>query len=241
MKISALVVDDEPLARSRLKRLLNDLNVDVVAEGADGKQALDLVAKHPVDMLFIDINMPILNGLDAATEISNMVDQPPSIVFCTAYDDYAIQAFKANASSYLLKPVSREELAEVISRAARVNKMQLNNLDSAKPPTTLAIGADQSIENVDLESIGYFRSVDKHVFALLAERGEVLIDFTLKELESKFGLAFVRCHRNALLNRSYLAKLTRDEDGKPFVHMKNCEAVFQVSRRHLADVKRCFR
>ena len=241
MRITALVVDDEPLARSRLKRLLNDLNVDVVAEGADGKQALQLLAKHPVDMLFIDINMPILNGLDAATEISNVVEQPPSIVFCTAYDDYAIQAFKTNASSYLLKPVNRDELAEVISRAAQVNRLQLNNLDSPKTPTTLAIGADQSIENIDLENIGYFRSVDKHVFALLAERGEVLIDFTLKELESKFGQSFVRCHRNALLNRSYLAKLTRDEDGKPFVHMKNCEVVFQVSRRHLADVKRCFR
>lgn len=242
MKISALVVDDEPLARNRLRRLLDDLGVDVLGEGCDGNQAIELLNRYAVDMLFLDINMPAKDGLAAADEIMRTIERPPSIVFCTAYDEYAIQAFKANASAYLLKPVTREDLTEVIERAAQVNRMQLRRLEAqAESSSTLAIGVEQAIENVEIEKIAYFRSVDKHVFALLADRGEVLVDFTLKELESKFAPSFVRCHRNALLNRPYLVKLSRDDDGKSFVHMKNCEAVFQVSRRHLSDVKKCFR
>ncbi|MFT5135964.1 MAG: two-component system response regulator AlgR [Arenicella sp.] len=242
MKINALVVDDEPLARNRLKRMLEDLNVEVLGEGADGNQAIELLERYAVDMLFIDINMPTKDGLAAADEIMQTVERPPSIVFCTAYDEYAIQAFKANASAYLLKPVTREDLAEVIQRAAQINRMQLNQLQAqTESGSTLAIGVDLTIENVDIKRIAYFRSVDKHVYASLAARGEVLVDFTLKELESNYALSFVRCHRNALLNRSYLAKLSRDEDGKSFVSLKNCEAVFQVSRRHLAEVKKCFR
>jgi two-component system response regulator AlgR len=242
VRINALVVDDEPLARNRLKRMLGGLNVDVLGEGSDGNQAIELLERYAVDMLFIDINMPAKNGLAAADEIMQTVECPPAIVFCTAYDEYAIQAFKANASAYLLKPVTREDVSEVIQRASQINRMQLNQLQvQTESASTLAIGVDLVIENVDIEKIVYFRSVDKHVFALLVGRGEVLIDFTLKELESKFALSFVRCHRNALLNRSYLAKLSRDEDGKSFVQIKDCETLFQVSRRHLADVKKCFR
>lgn len=242
MKISALVVDDEPLARNRLKRMLGDLDVDVLGEGSDGNQAIELVNKYAVDMLFLDINMPAKDGLAAADEIMQGIERPPSIVFCTAYDEYAIQAFKANASAYLLKPVTREDLAEVIERAAQVNRMQLNRLQGqAELTSTLAFGADQSIENVEIDKIVYFRSVDKHVYALLLDRGEVLIDLTLKELELKLQPVFIRCHRNALLNRSYLSKLNRDSDGKSFIQMNSCEEVFQVSRRHLSDVKKCFR
>jgi two-component system response regulator AlgR len=242
VRINALVVDDEPMARNRLKRMLADLNVEVLGEGSDGNQAIALLERYAVDMLFIDINMPAKNGLAAANEIMQTVERPPSIVFCTAYDEYAVQAFKANASAYLLKPVTREDLAEVIQRASQINRMQLNQVQAqTESESTLAIGVDLVVENVDIEKIAYFRSVDKHVFALLADRGEVLIDFTLKELASKFSRSFVRCHRNALLNRSYLAKLSRDEDSKPFVQIKNCEALFQVSRRHLAEVKECFR
>jgi two-component system response regulator AlgR len=185
--------------------------------------------------------MPTKDGLAAADEIMQTVECPPSIVFCTAYDEYAIKAFKANTSAYLLKPVTREDLAEVIQRASQINRMQLNQLQAqTESGSTLAIGVDLTIENVDIKRIAYFRSVDKHVFGLLAGRGEVLIDFTLKELEANYAPSFVRCHRNALLNRSYLVKLSRDEDGKSFVDMKSCEAVFQVSRRHLTEVKKCF-
>lgn len=241
MKITALVVDDELLARNRLKRMLSELDVDVLAEGSDGSQAIELLDRCAVDMLFIDINMPVKDGLTAADEIMHTVERPPSIVFCTAYDEYAIQAFKANATAYLLKPVTREDLADVIKRATRVNRMQLKEIVAQTDSSaTLSIGVDQSIESVDIDKIVYFRSIDKHVFSLLVNRGEIMVDFTLKELEARFGESFVRCHRNALLNRTYLNKLSRNDDGKSVVEMKNSDLEFQVSRRHLSQVKKCF-
>lgn len=241
MTITALVVDDEPLARSRLTRLLSDLKVDVVAQGANGNQALELVNKYAVDMLFIDINMPIKNGLDAALEISKTLEHPPSIVFCTAYDEYAVEAFKSNASSYLLKPVSKADLVNVISSAAKVNQLQFNQLTSSENARlTVSVGINQTVENVDVAKIIYFRVLNKNVYAFISQRGEVLVDYSLKELESRLGRIFIRCHRNALLNTAYLDKLMRNPAGKTYVQVVGPEKKFAVSRRHLAEVKKCF-
>ena len=118
MNVRALVVDDERLARNRLKRLLADLQVDVVAEGQDGNQAVELVNTGEIDIVFMDINMPNLNGLEAARLISETMSEPPAIVFCTAYDEYAVKAFDTSAVAYLLKPINTADLQRVLEQAS---------------------------------------------------------------------------------------------------------------------------
>ena len=250
VNISALVVDDERLARIRLRRLLTEQGVDVIGEGVDGQQAIDLVNQMPVDMLFIDINMPNKNGLAAAKEITSTMQRPPTIVFCTAYDEYALQAFETNASAYLLKPISAEDLAAVILRAGQLSQMQVTNFSlrnglgeggvENSSTATLAISCGDSKENIAVSEIEYFRSVDKHVYACIKNRGEVLVDNTLKQLQVKLAPAFVRTHRSSLVNVLEIAKLTRTPSGKSFIHLNAAGVSLPVSRRHLAEVKKCF-
>ena len=117
MTIKAVAIDDEPLARARLVRLLTMQGVDVIAQGENGQQAIDLVFENDdVDILFIDINMPIKTGLQAVNDICSTHLDPPAIVFCTAYDEYALDAFKTNAVAYLLKPIQAEDIANAIDK-----------------------------------------------------------------------------------------------------------------------------
>ena len=251
MTIRAIVADDERLARNRLQRLLSEIEVDVIGEASTGQQAIELVQAHTVDVLFLDINMPKKNGLEAAEYISKHIKSPPSIVFTTAYDEYALQAFKANASAYLLKPINLDELSKVIVQAGRLNQLHLNaikhTVESLKltvPKTSnaesLAIGSGDSIENIAIEDIIYFQSIEKHVFAVIKNRGEVLISYTLKDLQFKLAGKFIRIHRSALVNKSSMTKLSRSDDARSYLHLEGILEPLQVSRRHLSEVKKCF-
>lgn len=115
--LKALVVDDEALARTRLRKLLGD-TVNVVAEAGDGAEALDCLERHDVDVLFLDIQMPELNGFEVLERIDP--DDRPVVIFTTAYDSYALRAFEQNAVDYLLKPISRDRLADAVRRVERL-------------------------------------------------------------------------------------------------------------------------
>jgi len=241
MTIQAIVVDDEPLARTRLKRLLVAESADVVAQGVNGQEAVDLVRAHSVDMLFIDINMPIKNGLQAAEEIS-LMEKPPAIVFCTAYDQYAIAAFKTNAVAYLLKPVQTRDIREAITKAAVLNRFQINQLlDQRTLVNSLSVHYQGALQNVPSNEFVYFRSVDKNVYATLSNGDEILVDKTLKKLEADLGDEFVRVHRAALMNKQQALKLIKGDDGKVSVVLKSVDVSLPVSRRHLSEVKQCFK
>ncbi len=120
-RLTALVVDDEAPARSRLQKLLTTTvgeRVDVVAEAGDGAEALELLDQHEIDLLFLDIQMPELNGFEVLERIGPQ--SRPVVIFTTAYDTYALKAFEANAVDYLLKPIGRERLEEAVARAERL-------------------------------------------------------------------------------------------------------------------------
>jgi len=241
MHLTALVIDDEPLARSRLRRLLGQLEVDVLAEGCTGAEAVKLCSELPADLLFIDINMPGKSGLEAAEEISKALERPPAIIFCTAYDEYALRAFDANASDYLLKPVSIEDLEQSIRRAGRISQLQYMNVaeNSGKTPS-LVIRTQGEIKAVTLAEVLFFQSIDKHVYAQIMHAGECLIDSTLKQLESQYTQYFIRIHRSTLVNRAHLSKLTRREPGKYDLMVQGSDKLLPVSRRHLSRVRKCF-
>lgn len=246
MTIQAAIVDDEPLARARLLRLLQAQSVNVVAQGETGLDAVNIVQNESVDVLFIDINMPLMNGLEAVEKIAAISqDKPdmrmPAIVFCTAYDEYAVKAFQTNAIAYLLKPFGAEDVSAALTKATQVNRLQLTQLSqSNEAAATLVIHHGGVLQNMDVTRCAYFKSVDKHVYVVTESEQEILVNQTLAELEKKFHTSFVRIHRNALLNRKFAGRLLRNDKGHVQVELKGGGTTLAVSRRHLADIKSCF-
>jgi len=240
---TAIVVDDEPLARSRLARLLGNEGIAVVAQAENGEQAIDVVGATPADILFIDIQMPMMDGLQAASVINEKFTHPPAIVFCTAYEEYAIEAFKTNAVAYLLKPVNSGELRSSIAGAKRLNRAQLASVvgvAQTADEATISVHVGGSLEKLSIDAFGSFRSLDKHVFGQMLDGPEVMVNYTLKELESVFLSDVLRVHRSVLVNRSLVYKLARTNSGVAMVVLTN-DSEFLVSRRHLSEVKKCFK
>lgn len=238
-KIRALLVDDEPLARKRLQRLLVDMPmVEVIAEAENGQQAVDLSARLKPDLVFMDIQMPIKNGVDAAQEITQMQLKSPAVIFCTAYDQYAIEAFKVQAAAYLLKPVSKEDLLQAVQQATQINRLQSSHSGESFEPE-INISHTNHTERLSASEILYFRSEEKHVVVGLLDGTELVVDYTLKALQDLLAGHFVRVHRNSLINKSCLRTLSNEEQGVT-VTLVGSDKCFVVSRRHLSEVKQCF-
>jgi len=122
-----LVCDDEQLARGRVKRLAEEIDgVTVVAEAADGREAVSEAQRTQAEVVLLDIRMPDMDGLEAASHLLN-IERPPAVIFCTAFDEHALQAFKVHAVDYLLKPVNREDLSAALERAGSINRVQLES------------------------------------------------------------------------------------------------------------------
>lgn len=239
MQIRTLIVDDEPLARARLERLLLQIDsVDVIGSASNGLEAVKMVEEVSPNLILMDVQMPHMTGLEASEVImAKFEDDPPAIIFCTAYDQYAINAFKVNASDYLLKPVSVADLEGAIERACLISQLRKpGQLDEAN---YLPIKHLNYVEKVPIAGVLYFRSEGKHVVAGLLEGNEVFIDATLKDLEHKYYSKMVRVHRNSLLSRENLKRLIREPEGD-YVELLDSEKTFQVSRRMLSEVKKCF-
>ncbi len=236
-----VVCDDEPLARERLSRIVQEVGHSVVAQARTGLEAIDAIKEHKPDVVFLDIRMPEMDGIRCA-EVINEFDNPPAIIFVTAYDHYAINAFKANAVGYLLKPANKEELLEALEKATHLNAAQLGEIrrseDSEVKPTRQHVAArtHRGVELIALKDIYYFTADQKYV-KLRHKGGIVLIDETLKELEQEFGDSLFRIHRNALINLDYLEMLKSVDSGQYQVCFKDIKDTLAVSRRHLPTLR----
>jgi len=239
--ISVLVIDDEPLARLRLERFINSMpNVELSGSGVDGKQAVTLAQELEPDVVLLDIEMPRADGLHAASKILSTMAEPPAIIFCTAYDQYAVEAFATNAVGYLLKPISFEDLTEALLKARRLTRLQLNQIDKVtNTKSTIKLSQDGYLARLPTSEIIYFRAESKSVIAGLFE-SEVVVEYTLKTLTETFASEFVRIHRNSLVNKNYFQGLTRRQDGQYELSLLNSDRTFLVSRRHMKDVKILF-
>jgi two-component system response regulator AlgR len=236
MKI--LVVDDEQLARDRLVRMLADLpEHSVVGQAANGMQAVERCTALEPDVVLMDIRMPGMDGLEAARHIAGL-ESPPAVVFCTAYEEHAIDAFNVQAVGYLLKPVRREALATALGNVTRTNRAQLAALASEDTGKRTHISARtrRGLELVPVDEIIYFQADQKYV-TVRHPGGELLIDDTLKELEDEFGSRFIRVHRNALVSARHVIGLDRGDDGQYQIRLRGLDAGIDISRRHVADVR----
>lgn len=237
MKI--LIADDEKLARDRLRSLIDELGLgEVVGEAANGEAVLrQTEALHP-DVILLDIRMPGMNGLEAAGHLDKL-DTPPAVIFTTAYDEYALQAFEAHAVDYLLKPVRRERLEKAIKGVQRLSQAQLAGLrENNEHATATHISARDhtGIRLVSINDIQYFQAADKYVTVYYAG-GSILIEEALKSLEDRLGHLFIRIHRNALVAKRLINALERDNQGQCRIRLQGVGESLEVSRRHLPEVK----
>ncbi len=231
MKI--LVVDDEAPARERLKRLLEEQDEwQVVAEAANGHEALERADATQPDLVLLDIRMPGMDGIETARHLAQM-DEPPAVIFTTAFNEYAVEAFEASAVGYVLKPVRRGRLAEALQRASRLTRPQLVSLASReRHPARKHISARirGELRLVPVRDVLYFHADQKYVTVRYPD-GELLIDEPIKELEEEFADAFVRVHRSTLVAVAHIEALAKDAEGHYEIRLKGLEERFPVSRR----------
>ena len=241
-KLKVLVVDDEPHARERLRSLLAELpDVDVVGEAINGQQALAHTHDLAPDIVLLDIRMPGMDGIETARHL-NALEEPPAIIFTTAYDEYAINAFDTHAVGYLLKPIRKEKLTASLARASRLTRPQLHKLTAAHNDsgrTHVAARHRDGLRLIPIEDIQFFFAEQKYT-TVRHVNGEDLIEDSLRSLEEEFGSVFVRIHRNALVSVRYLERIERNA-GQYFVRLRGCEAPLQVSRRMAGELRDRFR
>lgn len=238
MKI--LIVDDEALARQRLRRLLEKVRPDAeVFEAENGRIALAQTLQHQPQLLLLDIRMPEMDGLAVAAELAKD-PAPPAIVFCTAYDEYALDALKHQAMAYLLKPVRERDLQRALDAAAKVNRAQLDALGlRQRGREEIVCSSHQGVRSLPISDIRCFLAEDKYVRAC-APQGELLLSEALKDLEEEYDGRFVRVHRNALVALPFVEGLSRDASGW-VVQLAGVDESPQVSRRHVGSVKEALR
>ncbi len=235
---SVLIADDEPLARERIHRLVDAIpGYRVCSEAGDGHEVLTAVARHSPDIVLLDIRMPGMDGMEAALQLQSL-NSPPAIIFCTAFDHYAIDAFEVQAVAYLLKPVRKEALSDALIRAGRVNRVQLQAIQAREQPSNgqLAVKTYRGTVLIDMVSVRYCEADQKYV-TLHHGKGETVTDYTLKELESAFPDTLLRIHRNTLVGVSHIQGLTRTGDGHWQLNLRDQHTALAVSRRHVSLVR----
>jgi len=237
-----LIVDDEMPARERLRSLLSEIEgADVVGEAANGEEALRQAAERAPDVVLLDVRMPGMDGLEAARHM-NVLEEPPAVIFTTAYDEYAVNAFEAQAVGYLLKPIRKEKLAAALAQASRLTRPQIQKLSAASPPRRTHIAAKHrdGLRLIPIEEVRYFLAEQKYT-TVRHLKGEDLIEDSLRALEEELGSAFVRVHRNALVSVRYLERIERNADGQYYVRLQGCADPLQVSRRMAGELRERFR
>ncbi|WP_367914501.1 LytR/AlgR family response regulator transcription factor [Leadbetterella sp. DM7] len=230
MKIRTILIDDEELARELVKKFLEtETEIEIIGEASDGFEGIKLINNLQPDLVFLDIQMPKLTGL----EMLELLSEPPLVVFSTAYDQYAIDAFEKNAIDYLLKPFSRERLLKTLDK---VKEKFLARQDSAaeiralsalpglkdKNQRRIVIKNGSKIEMIPYEEIHYIESYGDYV-RIHATQGKFLKQKTMKELEDSLGNDFLRIHRSFLVNTTCIHKLELYEKTSYLVLLKNGE------------------
>jgi len=241
--VKILIVDDEAPARDRLRRLLEDSGEHVVAgEAADGQKALAIAANIQPEVVLLDIRMPGIDGIETARHLNNL-DPPPVVIFTTAYDEYAIEAFEANAIGYVLKPVRWARLEKALAQAARLNSSALveisEQVGGGQQRKHVCARTHGELKLIPVREIAYFIADQKYV-CVVYEDGRELIDDPLKALELEFNDQFVRIDRGTLVSLRAVDTLRKTDGGRTQVMLRHaaCADELIVSRRHVADVKR---
>lgn len=231
-----LIVDDEAPARNRLRRMLMALPAaQVVAEAASGEEAMRLIPIKQPDVLLLDISMPGLDGMTLAQMLQSAED-PPAVIFCTAWSDQAVEAFECEAVDYLVKPVRAERLERALDKARRFHA----GPDSDDGEIFLRSTLGGKVRMLPLAEVIYLVAEDKYTTAVHA-KGKIVINQSLLELESEYANILVRIHRGTLVSKKRIRGLEKAHDGRHFLKLDGCEDRPQVSRRNLPAIRKLIR
>lgn len=234
-QMKVLIADDEAPARNRLKSLLADIpDVVVAGEAGNGREVLSLAAEELPDVLLLDIRMPVMDGIEAA-EHAQKLFRPPAIIFTTAYDSHAMQAFELNAVDYLLKPIRSERLQAALGKARALRPGQVQALHAMVPQRThFSIHERGRVLLIPLAEVIYLRAELKYLTLRTAER-EYLLEDSLSQIEQEFPEHFLRIHRSCLVKRDAVQGFERrqEDDGETHwvVLLKGLQETLPVSRR----------
>lgn len=235
-----LIVDDEPLARERLRALLADLGHDeIVGEAGDGRAAIDAVESLQPDLVLLDIRMPGMSGLEAARHLHRL-DRPPAVVFTTAFGDHALEAFDANAIDYLLKPIRSERLAAALDKARTLTQLRREVVPPVEARTHLSAMVKGRLVLVPISEVCFLQADQKYVEAVWPG-GRLLLEDSLKSLETEFPQHFLRVHRNALAGIAHVVAMEKNEEGEVMLAFRGVADRVSVSRRLVADVRQRLR
>lgn len=231
MKLRTVLVDDEPLARKRLRRLLAEHpEVEIAGEAADGVEACRVIDELKPDLVFLDVQMPGLSGFDVLATARHR----PQVIFVTAHDEFAVRAFDEQALDFLVKPVEPARLARALSRLQGDDALQVRARDQERlelllqavtrtrtAPRRIAVRRGATVTLIEPESILFCRAEDKYTVIYTAE-GEHVADRTIEDLEATLDRGiFFRIHRSAIVNLSAVRDLTLVEGGRFLVTLKD--------------------
>ncbi len=239
--LRALVVDDEPLARSRMRVLLEQCplpSVRIVGEAATAGQALEMIGRERPDVVLLDIHMPGADGLSLARHVAAMSDAP-AVVFVTAHAEHALQAFELEAVDYVTKPVRLSRLALALQKVER-RRQAVAALQPEAAAGFLTIQDRGRTERVPVSEVVYLKAELKYITLRTADRS-LILDGSLSDIEERHRAHFLRIHRNALVARRLVRALEKhfdEEEGEGWaVRLHGVDEVLAVSRRQLAAVR----
>ncbi len=217
-KYRTLIADDEQPARDRLKNLLatHADQIELIGEAVNGLECLELIDRLKPDLVFLDIQMPGLNGF----EVLQQTNHSPVVIFCTAYDEFALQAFETNSIDYIVKPVKAERIQKSIEKLDSLkrhsDKQELLRIIESyisqapkKEITSIPVKLGDRMLFVRIEDVSYFSAEEKYVTIFTKDGKTYLCDFPLKSLEEKLGEAFLRIHRSLLVNVKRIKEINK--------------------------------
>ena len=232
--LKVIIVDDEAPARSELRYLLDEIGqVEVVAEAANVRDAIEQLKSHPCDLLFLDISMPEATGMQLADALQRL-QNPPAVVFVTAYSEYALDAFAVNAVDYLLKPVETDRLRQALARVRNRVRLQAAAQKNERIPVERA----GSKILVGVDAVRFVMAHDDYTF-VQTDAGRFFSTSSLVQLEKRLEPhGFFRVHRGYLVNLAYVVEVEPASGGTMLLAMDGCEEKVPVSRRRVASLKK---
>lgn len=213
-----ILVDDEPLARIRLQKLIAEYpeTFDIIGEAENGEEAIEKINKLKPELIFLDIQMPVFDGFEVLKQLTYF----PKVIFCTAYDEFALQAFDSNCIDYLVKPFTKERFAKTVEKLnqfnAKSNEIDLNKLiqqfaqeNKKSEATTLPVKVGDRVIFIRLDEVSYFKADEKYISIVTKHSKTYILDSSLKKLGDKLPANFIRVHKSYLVNKNLLMEIRK--------------------------------
>lgn len=244
-----LIADDEPPARERLSILLSEMpEIELIGQAQNGLEALEMINRQKPDLLFLDIQMPGLTGF----EVLQKAEHFPVVVFCTAYDDYALQAFETPAIDYIVKPIKEERIRKSVEKFTSLKENQQKEellqllekyagQNQRRPLTSIPVRTGDRMLFVRIGEISFFKAEEKYVTIVMRDGKQHLTEHSLRYLEAKLEPDFIRIHRSLLVNKAMIKEVNRHFASRFTIQMEDSQHNKLISGRNYCEqIKQLF-